>query len=77
MPIMKSKIFIIILIAILFIGGKALIFVSEPVALILIGTCLIVLAQIGSSKFKNRKYNWQTFMLLVGNTLFKKHVKTE
>jgi hypothetical protein len=54
MPIMKSKIFIIILIAILFIGGKALIFVSEPVALILIGTCLIVLAQIGSSKFKNQ-----------------------
>jgi len=48
---MKSIIFIIVLVDILFKGGKALIFVSEPVALILIGTCLIGLAQIGKTKF--------------------------
>ena len=76
---MKLIIFIIILAAILFIGGKAINFVSEPVALILIGTCLIGLAQIGRTKFKNKKYkfNWQTFMFLVGNTLFKNQVKTK
>jgi hypothetical protein len=76
---MKSIIFIIVLVDILFKGGKALIFVSEPVALILTGTCLIGLAQIGRTKFKNKeyKYNWQTFMLLVGDTLFKKQIKTK
>jgi len=59
-------------------GGKTLIFVSEPVEFILTGSCLIGLAQIGRTKFKNKeyKYNWKTFMLLVGNTLFKKQVKT-
>ena len=78
-PIMKSIIFIIILVAILFNGGKALIFVSEPVALILFGTCLIGLAQIGRISFKNKKYkyNWQNIMLLVGNTLFNKKIKTK
>jgi flagellar motor component MotA len=76
---MKLIVFIIILAAILLNGGKAINFVSEPVALILIGTCLIGLAQIGRTKFKNKeyKYNWQTFMLLVGNTLFKNQVKTK
>ena len=76
---MKLIIFIIILAAILFNGGKAINFVSEPVALISIGTCLIGLAQVSRTKFKNKenKYNWQTFMLLVGNTLFKNQVKTK
>ena len=55
---MKSIIFIIVLVDILFKGGKALIFVSEPVALILIGTCLIGLAQIGRISFKNKKYKY-------------------
>ena len=76
---MKSIIFIIILVATLFIGSKALIFASEPVALIIVGTGLIGLAQIGKIKFKNKKYkyNWQTFMSLVGNALFTKQVKTK
>jgi len=75
----KVIILIIILAAILLNGGKAINFVSEPVALILIGTCLIGLAQIGRTKFKNKeyRYNWQAFMLLVGNTFFKNQVKAK
>ena len=71
---MKSIIFIIILVAILFNGGTALNFGSEPVALILLGTCLIGLAQIGRIKLKNKKYkyNWQTIMLLLGDIFFNK-----
>ena len=74
---MKVIISIIILVAILFNSAKAINFVSEPVALILFGTCLIGLAQIGRTKFKSKeyKYNWQTFMLLVGNTLFTNEAK--
>ena len=71
---MKSIILITVIIAILFIGSKVLIFDSEPVALILLGICLIGMAKIGRNQIKNTniRYNWQTFMLLAGNTLFKK-----
>ena len=71
---MKSIILITVIIAILFIGSKVLIFDSEPVSLILLGICLIGMAKIGRIQIKNKnhKYNWQTFMLLAGNTLFKK-----
>ena len=76
---MKSIILITILIAILFYGSKVLIIDSEPVALILFGACLIRMAKIGRTQLKNKKYkyNWQAFMLAVGNTLLKKQVKTK
>jgi hypothetical protein len=71
---MKSIILITVIMAILFSVSKLLIFNSEPVALILLGICLIGTAKIGRNQIKNKnlKYNWQTFMLLAGNTLFKK-----
>jgi len=64
---------------ILYSVSKLLIFNSEPVALILLGICLIGTAKIGRNQIKNKnfKYNWQTFMLLAGNTLFKKQEKTQ
>jgi len=76
---MKLIISITFLIVILFNSSKILIFDSEPVALILYGICLIGMAKIGRSQIKNKiyKFNWQAFMLLVDNTLFKKQVKTK
>jgi len=76
---MKLIISITILIVILFNSSKILIFDSEPVALILIGICLLGMAKIGRSQIKNKiyKYTWQAFMLLGGDTLFKKQIKNK
>jgi len=76
---MKSIILITVIMAILFSVSKLLIFDSEPVALIFLGICLIGTAKIGRNQIKNKnfRYNWQTFMLLAGNTLFKKQEKTQ
>ncbi len=78
-PTMKSIILISVIIAILLIGSKVLIFNSEPVVLILLGICLIGMAKIGRNQIKNKnfRYNWQTFMLLAGNTFFNKQEKTK
>jgi hypothetical protein len=75
---MKSIILIIILIAILILGNKALILDSEPVALIFLGVCLIGMAKIGRNQINNKMYrhNWQIFKLLVENALLKKQIKS-
>ena len=76
---MKLIISIIFLTVILINSTKILIFDSEPVALILFGICLIGMAKIGRSQIKNKIYkiNWQAFMLLVENSIFKKQAKTK
>lgn len=77
--IMKKILSITIAVAILSAVSNVRIFHSEPVALILFGICLIGMAKVGRTQFKNNnsKFSWQTFMLLLENAFFNRQEKAK